>query len=121
MQQEGSSRIPWTILGPTFLLAFGMWAPLFCVPPREHILKEELLLTHAQTGLLFTAPILMLAAVAIPAGLIADRIRVRKAAGIGAIIIAVGTILRGTATNFSSLLALTFIYGVGFGWSFTNL
>jgi cyanate permease len=87
----------------------------------EHVLKAELHLTHVQTSLLFTAPILMLAAVAIPAGLITDRIGVRKAAGIGAIIIAVGTILRGTATNSSSLLAFTFLYGVGLGWSFPNL
>lgn len=121
MQQKGSPRIPWTVLGNACLLGFAMFAPLFCVPPMEHILKEELLLTHAQTGLLFTAPILMLAAVAIPAGLITDRIGVRKAAGIGAIIITVGAILRGTATNYSSLLAFTFIYGVGLGWSFPNL
>jgi cyanate permease len=121
MQQEGSPRLPWTISGSACLLAFAMFAPLFCVPPMEHILKAELHLTHVQTSLLFTAPILMLAAVAIPAGLITDRIGVRKAAGIGAIIIAVGTILRGTATSSSSLLAFTFLYGVGLGWSFPNL
>jgi len=115
MQQEGSSHIPWVILGSACLLGFAMIAPMFCVPPMEHILKEELGLTHTQTSLLFIAPILMLAIVAIPAGLIADRIGVRKAAGIGAIIIAVGTILRGTATNPSSFLAFTLIYGVGLG------
>jgi CP family cyanate transporter-like MFS transporter len=87
----------------------------------EHILKAELHLTYVQTSLLFIAPILMSAAVAIPAGHIADRIGIGKAAGIGAIIIAVGTILRGTATNSSSLLAFTFLYGVGLGWSFPNL
>jgi CP family cyanate transporter-like MFS transporter len=87
----------------------------------EHILKEELQLTHAQTSLLFTAPMIMIVALAIPAGLIADRIGVRKAAGIGAILIAVGTVLRGTADSASALLAFTFIYGVGLGWSFPNL
>ena len=121
MQQEGSSRIPWTILGSAWLLAFAMYIPMFCVPPMEHILKAELLLTHAQTSLLYSIPIMMIAAVAIPAGIIADRIGVRKAAGIGAIMIAVGSILRGTATNPSSLLAFTFIYGVGLGWSWPNL
>jgi len=121
MQQAESLRIPWSILASTFLMAFAMWSPMFCVPPMEHILKEELLLTHAQTSLLFTAPILMLAAVAILGGRIADRIGVKKAAGIGAIIIAVGAILRGTATSASSLLAFSFIYGVGFGLSFPNL
>jgi len=121
MQQEGSSRIPRTILGSAWLLAFAMHIPMFCVPPMEHILKAELLLTHAQTSLLYNIPILMIGAVAIPAGVIADRIGVRKAAGIGAIMIAVGSILRGTATDFSSLLAFTFIYGAGLGWSWPNL
>jgi len=87
----------------------------------EHILKEELLLTYTQTSLLFISPILMMVVVAIPGGLIADRIGIRKAAGIGAIIIAVGTILRGTAADASTLLAFTFIYGLGFGLSFPNL
>ncbi|GAI77227.1 unnamed protein product, partial [marine sediment metagenome] len=90
--------MPWTILGSAFLLAFSLWASIMCVPPMEHILKEELLLTHAQTSLLFIAPILMLVVLAIPAGRIADRIGVRKAAGIGAVVMAVGTILRSTST-----------------------
>lgn len=113
--------MPWTILSGAVLLAFAMYIPMFSVPPMEHILKEELLLTHAQTSLLYTIPILMIGAVAIPAGLITDRIGFRKAAGIGAIIIAVGSILRGTATDFSSLLAFTFIYGAGLGWTWPNL
>ena len=120
-QEERSSRTPWTILGSASLMGFAMFSPMFCVPAMEHILKEELHLTHTQTSLLFSAPILMLAAVAIPAGLIADRIGVRKAAGIGTIIIAVGTIMRGMASDASSLLAFTFIYGIGLGWSFPNL
>ncbi|MFC2024610.1 CynX/NimT family MFS transporter [Chloroflexota bacterium] len=121
MQQEKSHRMPLTILSQAFILSFAMYAPMFCVPPMEHILKAELNLTHAQTSLLFTAPMLMIVVVAIPAGLIADKIGFKKAAGIGAIIMAAGTILRGTATNASSLLAFTFLYGFGFGWSFPNL
>ncbi len=121
MQQEGSSRIPWTILGSAFLLGFAMWSPMFCVPPMGHILREQLLLTYAQTSLLYSAPILMVAAVAIPGGLLADRIGAKKAAGIGVIIIAVGTILRGTATDASSLLAFTFLYGAGLGLAFPSL
>ena len=113
--------MPWAILSGAVLLAFAMYIPMFCVPPMGHILKAELLLTHAQTSLLYSIPILMIGAVAIPAGLISDRIGVRKAAGIGAIMIAVGSILRGTATDFSSLLAFTFIYGAGLGWSWPNL
>ena len=113
--------MPRPILGCTLLLAFAIGTPQFCIPPMEHILKEELLLTHAQTSLLFTAPMIMLVALAIPGGILADRIGIRKAAGIAAILIAVGATLRGTTTDFPTLLALTFIYGAGFGLAFPNL
>lgn len=113
--------MPWGKLASAWLLAFVMFSPMFCVPPMAHILKEELLLTHTQTSLLFTAPIIMIVALAIPAGIVADRIGVRKATGIGIILLVVGAILRGTADNASTLLAFTFIYGAGLGWCYPNL
>ena len=121
MYQEKNYRMPWAVLGCATMLGFAMWVPTFCVPPMEHILKEELMLTHAQTSLLYSAPMIMMIAVSIPAGIISDRIGLRKAAGIGAILIAVGALLRGTASDAPSLLAYTFIYGAGFAWSFPNL
>lgn len=121
IQQERSYRMPRGILASTWLLAFAMYAPMFSVPPIAHILKEELLLTHMQTSLLFTAPILMIVALAIPAGIISDRIGVKKATGIGVILLAVGAMLRGTADSASTLLIFTFIYGAGLGWCYPNL
>lgn len=112
---------PRNMLGSAFLLGFAMFAPMSSVPPMEHILKEELLLTHAQTSLLFTIPIVMLIALAIPGGILTDRIGIRKAAGIGAIIMTVGSLLRGISTDSASLMAFTFIYGAGFGLIFPNL
>jgi cyanate permease len=87
----------------------------------EYIIKEEFLLTHAQASLVFAGPILMVAVVGLPGGLIADRIGARRVIGVGAIIMMIGTILRGTATSASSLMAFTFIYGAGLGLSFPNL
>ena len=113
--------MPRGILASAWLLGFAMFAPMFSVPPMAHILKEELLLTHMQTSLLFTAPIIMIVALAIPAGIISDRIGVKKATGIGVILLAVGAMLRGTADSTSSLLIFTFIYGAGLGWCFPNL
>jgi CP family cyanate transporter-like MFS transporter len=98
-----------------------MWAPMFCIPPMEHILKEELLLTHTQTSFLFAIPNLMIIAVAIPAGIVADRIGVQKATGIGITLIAVGAMLRGMTDSPVSLQGYTFVYGVGVGWLFPNL
>jgi len=98
-----------------------MYTPMFCIPPIEHIIKEELLVSHAQMSLLFTFPLIIFAATAIPSGLLADRIGIRKAAGIGAIIVVVGSLMRGTSTNFMTLLAFTCVYGIGFGLIYPNL
>ena len=113
--------MPWGMLSVAWLMAFAMLAPIYCVPSMEHILRQELLLTHTQTILLYTAPLMMVVAAAIPGGFMADRIGIKKSAGISVIIIVVGTVLRGTVTSPSSLLAFTFIYGVGLGLLFPNL
>ena len=116
-----SSNIPWQISLSAFLLVFAMWSPRFCVPPMGNIIREQLLISHAQLSILYSAPIIMVAALALPGGLLADRIGVKKAAGIGVILIAVGTALRGIAHSPSTLLAFTFIYGAGFGLSYPNI
>lgn len=103
------------------MLAFAMFAPILSLPPIEHIITAELSLTHAQTGLLFSLPIAILAVIAIPSGLLADRISIRKAAGIGAITIAVGSLLRGTATTSWAIFGFTSLFGVGFALIYPNL
>jgi cyanate permease len=113
--------MPRTVIFCALLVGIGMWAPIFCVPPMEPFLKEQLLLTHTQTSLLLSVPVLMLVATAIPAGIVGDRIGIKKAIGIGLIAMVTGALLRGTASDFSSLLGFTFIYGFGFGWTFPNL
>ena len=121
MRQRKNPRNPWVILGCAWVLGFAMYGPIFSIPPMEHIIKEEFLLSHAQMGLLFSLPIIMLAALAIPGGLLADRIGIRKAAGIGAIVMVVGSLLRGTSTSSESLFAFTALFGVGLALVFPNL
>lgn len=113
--------MPWAILGSAFLVMFSTTVPMFAVPPMENILKEKLLLSYAQTSLLFTAPLVTMAALSIPGGLLADRIGFRKAAGIGVILAAAGAILRGVTTDFLMLLTFTFILGAGTALTFPNL
>ena len=102
-------------------MGFALENQMFAVPPIMHIIKEELVLSHAQTGLIFSIPLIILTAVAIPGGALADRIGIRKATGIGLIVIIVGSLLRVTSTSFVSLLAFTSLYGVGFGLVYPNL
>lgn len=99
MHRDEDSRRRWLIVACAWLMGFAMFAPILCVPPIEHIIKEELLITHEQIGLLFSLPILMVAALAIPGGLLADRIGIRKAAGIGAILMVAGSLARGASTK----------------------
>jgi cyanate permease len=113
--------MPRNVIFCALLIGIAMWAPIYCVPPMEPIIKAHLLLTHTQTSLLFSAPVLMLVLTAIPAGLVSDRAGIKKTIGIGLIIMAAGAVLRSTATDFSSLLAYTFIFGFGFGWTYPNL
>ena len=113
--------MPRKILISAFFVYFSLFTSIMCVPPMEHVIRGELLLTHAETGILFAIPFLMLVALAIPAGRTADLIGVRKSAGIGIVILAVGSILRGTSTDASSLFIFTFICGAGFGWIFPTL
>jgi CP family cyanate transporter-like MFS transporter len=111
----------WVILVCAFMMGFSLETPLFCVPPVMHIITEELQLSYAQSGFIYSVPLIILAAIAIPSGAIADRIGIRKAAGIGVIVIAAGSLLRGTATDFWTLLVFTCLYGVGLGLVLPNL
>jgi CP family cyanate transporter-like MFS transporter len=87
----------------------------------ESILKEALSLSHSQVSFLFSAPALMVVATAIPAGIVADRIGVRRAVGIGLVVMVAGAVTRGMVDSYAGLLASMFIFGGGFAWTFTNL
>jgi len=114
-------RLPRRVLAIALLLAFGIWLPLLVVPTIEDIITRQLGISHALTALLYSAPVAMLALLAIPGGLLADRIGIKKAVGIGTIFLSVGAVLRGMSTDFSTLLGFTILYGVGLGLCFPNL
>jgi len=103
------------------IIGIAMWVSVFCVSPIEPLIAEQLSLSHTQTSLLISMPILLLVITAIPAGLVADRVGIRKTMGIGLVVMAAGSVLRSTATDFTSLLAYTIIFGFGLGWTFPNL
>ncbi len=114
-------KIPWNIIIIAIILNFCTWAFLFVTPPMGTILSADLHISHFQTSLLFSAPILMIVIVAIPAGIIADKIGLKRAIGIGVIIACIGAVLRGTASTYSGLLIFSLIFVFGMGWTFANL
>jgi len=114
-------KLPWKTLTIAIILNFFIWAYLFITPSMETILASNLHISHFQTSLLFSTPILMIALVAIPAGIIADKVGLKKTIGIGAIVACIGAVLRGTAPTYSSILLFSIIFGIGMGFTFANL
>jgi cyanate permease len=111
----------WVMLGCAWLLGFAMYAPMLCIPPIVHIVKNEFGVSHAEVGLLFAIPVTMLILLAIPGGFLADRLGTQKAVGIGATVMAIGSLLRGVSGSFTSLMVFTALYGVGFSIIYPNL
>ena len=118
---NGDYKIPWNVIIIAIILNFCTWAFLFVTPPMGTILSANLHISHFQTSLLFSAPLLMMATIAIPAGIIADKIGLKRAIGIGAVIACIGAVLRGTASTYSGLLVFSLIFGLGMGFTFANL
>jgi cyanate permease len=121
MQQHYNPKMPLATLICAFLIGIAMWGPLYCIPPMEPMLKEALSLTHSQVSLMFSAPALMVVVTAIPAGIMGDKIGIRKAVGIGLVIMAGGAVMRDVVDSYAGLLASMFVFGVGLAWTFANL
>jgi len=110
-----------TVLACAWLLAFAMYCSLLCIPPIVDIIKAEMHVSYAAVGFLFSLPLVMIVAIAIPGGRLGDRIGTRRAIAIGAVLMAIGALARGASTTFGSLLVCTGLFGVGFSVIFPNL
>jgi CP family cyanate transporter-like MFS transporter len=113
--------IPARVLAIGLLLAFGIFMPLFVVPPLEDVIRQQMAISHAQAALLYSLPVAMLALLAIPAGFLADTIGLKKSVGLGALIVTVGSALRAISSEYSVVLTFTLLYGVGLALCFPNI
>ena len=98
-----------------------MFCPILCIPPIALIIKKELGVSHAAVGFLFSLPVAVLVVLALPSGLLADRLGTKRAVGIGGIVMAAGSLLRGLSDSYGMLLLSTSLYGVGFSIIYPNL
>ncbi len=84
-------------------------------------IKDELGLNFAQTALIFSIPLAMLALFAMFGGFVADRIGPRNAAGIGALLFSAGATSRAISYDIATLAIFTAIIGLGLALSYPNL
>jgi len=117
----GERKYAWMALASAWLISFFAYAQVFSVSPMLIMIKEELMLSYTEAGLLFSIPIMMLSIFAIPGGILGDRIGVRRAVGVSVILIGLGGFLRGLSTDFLTLFIYTSLQGAGWGITFPNL
>jgi CP family cyanate transporter-like MFS transporter len=113
--------IPTRVLAIGLLLAFGIFMPLFVVPPLEDVIRQQMAISHAQAALLYSLPVAMLALLAIPSGFLADTVGLKKSVGLGALIVTAGSALRAVSSEYSVVLTFTLLYGVGLALCFPNI
>jgi MFS transporter, CP family, cyanate transporter len=98
-----------------------MFSPILCIPPIAFMIKQELGVSHAAVGLLFSLPVSVLVILALPSGFLADRLGTRRAVVLGGIVMAAGALMRGISHSYAMLLVFTSLLGVGFSIIYPNL
>ncbi|MFW9846637.1 MAG: CynX/NimT family MFS transporter [Candidatus Thorarchaeota archaeon] len=103
----------WVILALAWLAYFSFGLILSSVPPLATTIAADLSLTYSEMGAILGSVILMYFPLAIPIGIVIDRIGHRKMIAIGLVLIALSSILRMFAFRFETLFATVLIFGLG--------
>ena len=107
------SKYHWTMISFSFVIAFLLHLLLFATAPMVTQVMEEMGLSHADFGLVFSAAMISLVLFRIPWGLIGDRIGYLNVFRIALPISAASAVLRGFTSSYSTLLISQFFLGLG--------
>ncbi len=111
-----SLKIRWNYSYTVLLLCWCGWIAIYLcrsvLAPILPVLVGELSLTHAQGGMLETAYLIGYILVKIPAGVIANRIGIKRTLVIGMVGYALSTALNFIAAGFIHLFTLRFLLGL---------
>jgi len=95
-----------------FLATLNMHLLLFSYSPLLRNIAEDLALTDAEAGFLFSVSILTLMLFRIPWGILLDRKGLKTTMGFALTLLGVFGLMRGFAVNYVTLLASQFLLGV---------
>lgn len=95
------------------LVGFNLRSVILGVPPVLALIQHDLGLTYTATGFLTALPVLALAVLAWPSGLLAERIGARLSVSIGLVLLGAGAILRAFMLTTSSLFLFTMLLSTG--------
>ena len=97
-----------------FLTAFTLHLVLFSYSPLIPLIIDEMQISHAEAGLVFSISMLAILVFRLPWGFVSDRLGVVTTMRLATVIIGVFSLVRGFATNYTFLLASQLLLGVGF-------
>ncbi len=112
MPRFNVSRNQGVMLTLGFLATLNMHLLLFSYSPLLRNIAEDLALTDAEAGFLFSVSILTLMLFRIPWGILFDRKGLKTTMGIALALLGVFGLLRGFAVDYVTLLASQFLLGV---------
>jgi len=95
-----------------FLATLNMHLLLFSYSPLVRNIADELALTNAEAGFLFSVSILTLMLFRIPWGMLFDRKGLKATMGFALVLMGVFGLVRGFAVDYVTLLASQFLLGV---------
>jgi MFS family permease len=103
----------WSIVGLVAAALFINYIDRGAVPTAAHLIQDELGLSAAQLGILFSAFFWTYSILQIPVGWIAERYGAHRVLAAGLALWACATILVGFAHSFAALLLLRLLLGIG--------
>ncbi len=103
----------WMMLGFSFILAFLLHLLLFSVAPMATVLMEEMDISHAQFGFIFSSAMVSLILFRLPWGFLADRVGYLKVARISLLLSTGFAVARAFAPGYLTLVASQFFVGLG--------
>jgi len=103
----------WVMLSFSFTIAFLLHLLLFATAPMVTVIMEEMGLSHADFGFVFSAAMISLILFRMPWGLIGDKVGYLAVFRIALPISTASAVLRAFSPGYSSLLLSQFFLGVG--------
>lgn len=118
MRSAGAERAcgvtrPWTVVGLLATVLFLNYVDRGTLPTAAPLIESDLGLNASQLGYLFSAFYWSYALLQIPVGVLAERLGAQRVLAAGLILWACATLLMGFAHQFTTLLLLRVLLGIG--------
>ncbi len=102
-----------TVFALAFIIAFEVHLLLFSLSPMVSVVMEEMNLTHAQFGVVFSVAMISLILFRLPWGLVADHRGYVGVLRLALVLSAAAAGMRGMSQSYAGLLASQFFVGFG--------